>query len=99
MIAIAISATAISVLRTTPVRIGGWEAAIVSRESYPLIMLFLMDELADSYPYRCNSCRWDAVYEVRSSAVVALTAISGALMAEVVALERSQMRTCRERRS
>jgi hypothetical protein len=78
MVAIALLASAISVLRATPLRIGGWEAAIVWRESYPLFMLFHMDELAYSYPRSCNSpgSRRDTVYEVRPSAVVALTALS-----------------------
>ena len=60
MVAIAISAAAISVVRTTPARIGGWEAAIVWRESYPLVMVSHKDELADWYPH-CNlGRRWDA---------------------------------------
>jgi hypothetical protein len=78
MVAIALLAFVISALRTTPLSIGGWEAAMVWRESYPLFMLFHMDELADSYPRLCNfpGSRWDTVYEVRPSAVVALTALA-----------------------
>ena len=78
MVAIALLASAIGVFRATPLRIGGWGAAIVWRESFPLIMLFHTDELADSYPRLCNSpgSRWDRVYEVRLSAVVALTALA-----------------------
>jgi hypothetical protein len=78
MVAIALLASVISALRTTPLSIGGWEAAIVWRESFPLIMLFHTDELGDSYPRTCNSVgsRWDTVYEVRLSAVVALTALA-----------------------
>jgi hypothetical protein len=76
MVAVAISAAAINVLRTTPARIGGWEAAIVRRESYPLIMLFHKDELADWRPYHCNiGSRSDAVYEVRPGALGAVTAL------------------------
>jgi hypothetical protein len=78
MVAIALLASAISVLRNTPLSIGGWEAAIVWRESFPVIMLFHTDEFANSYPRICNSVgsRWDTVYEVRLSAVVALTALA-----------------------
>ena len=78
MVAIALLASAISVLRVTPLSIGGWEAEMVWRESYPLFMLFHMDELAYSYPRSCNSpgSRRDTVYEVRPSAVVALTALA-----------------------
>jgi hypothetical protein len=78
MVAIALLASAISVLRTTPFSIGGWEAAMVWRESIPVIRLFHTDESADSYPRTCNSVgnRWDTVYEVRLSAVVALTALA-----------------------
>jgi hypothetical protein len=80
MVAIALLASAISVLRVTPlsISIGGWEAAIVWRESFPLIKVFHTDELADSYPRTCNSVgsRSDAVYEVRLSAIVALTALT-----------------------
>jgi hypothetical protein len=78
MVAVALLASAISVLRVTPLSIGGWEAAIVWRESFPVIMLFHTDEFANSYPRICNSVgsRWDTVYEVRLSAVVALTALA-----------------------
>jgi hypothetical protein len=76
MVAIAISAAAISVVRTTPARIGGWEAAIVWRESCPLVVLFHQNELADWRPHYCNSGRrWDAAYEIRPSALAVVTAL------------------------